>query len=289
MRIAARAPNHLGDGVVAIPALRALATAGRLTIHAPRWGGALYRDLPADVVPIGTMDRHDVAVLFPPSLRAALEARRCRRRVGTATDGRGWLLTDRVANTPITASRYGALAGVLGVGVEGPPRVAARPTDRPAPVPPGHVGLAPMSAAGAVRQWPGFAELASELTRDIVWYGGPGEEAAIAAMAAGAGRGRCVVGQPVGDLVATWLAGCAVLVTNDSGLGHLARAAGVPVVSVFGSTVPTWTGPAGAVAVEGPALPCRPCYGRACRVGGHPCLDVASSRVLAAIDQVLGG
>src|SRR5690606_38407840 len=53
VRIAARAPNHLGDGVMALPALEALARLGDLTIHAPRWGEALYRDLPARVVPRG--------------------------------------------------------------------------------------------------------------------------------------------------------------------------------------------------------------------------------------------
>ena len=78
-RIAARAPNHLGDGVLALPALEALArlvgSRGRFEIYAPAWADDLYRDLPAIVRPRGTMAPADAAALFPPSLRAAIEAR----------------------------------------------------------------------------------------------------------------------------------------------------------------------------------------------------------------------
>ncbi len=60
-----------------------------------------------------------------------------------------------------------------------------------------------------------------------------------------------------------------VLVTNDSGALHLARAAGTPVVGLFGSTSPRWTGPE---PEEGTALwlglECSPCFRRECPLAG---------------------
>jgi ADP-heptose:LPS heptosyltransferase len=57
-----------------------------------------------------------------------------------------------------------------------------------------------------------------------------------------------------------------VLLAGDTGLGHVAAALGVPVVSLFGPTSPRWTRPWGGrnvpVQAEGPLAPaCMPCYG----------------------------
>lgn len=268
---------------MALPALRGLAEVGELSIYAPRWGAELYRDLRASVRPRGTMEAADVAVLFPPSLRAAWEARRCARRIGTPTDARGMLLTDRVPWSPRRAELYAELARRAGATVEGEPRYAVHSWDSAATVPEEHVGLVPITGGGSVREWPGFGELAARLD-PVVFYGGPGEDERVAAIA---GDGQRVVGQALPDLAAT-LRHCAVLVTNDSGLMHFGRAVGVPVVAVFGSTVPAWTGAPGVVAVEGPRLPCRPCYGRDCRTGDLACMDVSVERVLEAVCGVLG-
>ena len=76
---------------------------------------------------------------------------------------------------------------------------------------------------------------------------------------------------------------CAVFVSNDSGAAHFARACGVPTVVVHGSTTARRTGPAGAVPVEGPDLPCRPCYRKSCPFPAIPCLDVSVASVQAAM------
>lgn len=277
MRIAARAPNHLGDGVMALPALRALARLGELTIHAPPWGEALFRDVPARIAPRGPM-RADAAALFAPSLRAALEARRCRRRVGLATDHRRWLLTQVVEPATHRADTYARIAAALGAEVEGEPRFAARPDDPHPDVPDGHVGLNPVSVSGAVREWRGWLALADRLDRPVVFYGGPGEEARVAAVA---GPHRRVVGLPL-PAFARALERCAVFVSNDSGPAHFARACGAPTVVVHGSTTASRTGPVGAVPVEGPDLDCRPCYRQRCR-RALECFDIPVERVLAAV------
>ena len=99
---------------MAIPALRSLSELGALTIYAPSWGPALYRDLDAVVIPRGVMQRADTAVLFPPSLRAALESRRSPRRVGVAGDHRRWLLTDVIAPGAHRSETYRRLAEAVG-------------------------------------------------------------------------------------------------------------------------------------------------------------------------------
>jgi ADP-heptose:LPS heptosyltransferase len=113
------------------------------------------------------------------------------------------------------------------------------------------------------------------------WYrGGP---LAAAATAAGA---EVVRGLPLPE-VAARLAGCAALVTNDSGLLHLAEAVGTPVVALFGPTVRAF-----GYAPHLPAsrlletdLDCRPCSRngkRPCRRGDLACLERLDPAVVLA-------
>lgn len=281
-RVYARAPNHLGDGVMALPALTALRRACEaLVIAAPAWGAALYRDLHAEVIPRGVAPEADVAVLFPPSFRAAWEARRVPRRIGVRADWRSALLTDVVE--PVAGHRaeeYAALVGRLGLVVEGAPRFAPRAEDEgDVDVPEGHLAVNPLSPSGAPVMWRGFEALIAASPWPVVVYVGPGER--------WDGPGDVRAGLPLPTLAAS-LRRARALVSNDSGVAHFARAAGVPTVVVYGSTAPARTGPAGSVAVEGPALPCRPCYKKRCPYPGVPCLEIAPDVVLAAAIQAAG-
>lgn len=84
-----------------------------------------------------------------------------------------------------------------------------------------------------------------------------------------------------------------LLVTNDSGALHLARAAGTPVVALFGSSSPIWTGPEER---EGDVLrhevPCSPCFKRECPLKGQDhlrCLHgISVDAVLDAVNRRLG-
>lgn len=277
-RIAARAPNHLGDGVMALPALHALARIGELTVHAPDWGPTLYSEVAARIAPRGRMSG-EVAVLFAPSLRAAWEARGIPRVIGTPTDARRLLLTDVVEETGHRRDTYARLARRAGAEPAGDPRWDVRGI--PAELPDGFVAMAPVT--GRTRAWPGFPALARELERPVVWFAGPGEDADLARIAP---TGPRCVGQSLPDLAAS-LQRAAIWVGTDSGLSHVARAVGVPSVVVSTSTDPARTGPAGAHPVIGPSPPCWPCYRHTC-ARRLECLDVPVSAVRAQIERVLG-
>lgn len=84
------------------------------------------------------------------------------------------------------------------------------------------------------------------------------------------------------------LAGARGVLSNDSGVMHLAAALGAPVVGIFGSTNPAWTRPLGprATYVVHP-VPCAPCYRRTCPID-FPCMHgIAPERVVAALQSVL--
>ncbi len=66
----------------------------------------------------------------------------------------------------------------------------------------------------------------------------------------------------------------AVIVTEDSGLMHMAWAAGVPIVALFGSSRSDWSAPQGerAVCMDSSDLTCGCCMEPACRFGDVYCL-----------------
>lgn len=254
---------------MALPAIRALRQVDRLTVAAPAWGRALYGHLDVHLVPRGTVPAADAGVLFPPSFRAAWEARRLPRRIGERTDLRGWLLTDVLPrSTGHRAEGYTALVGVLGAAVEGPPTLPV-PEGDPG-VPDGHLALVPVSPSGEPVMWRGFEQLGRNCRWPVVVYTGPGES-----WPTGLPTRHAL---PIPDLMRALVRARAV-VSNDSGVAHLARALGVRTLVVHGSTVAERTGAAGSEAIVGPSLPCMPCYAKRCSVGGAPCLDIGVDRV----------
>ncbi|TVQ90987.1 MAG: hypothetical protein EA397_10860 [Deltaproteobacteria bacterium] len=284
-RIVARAPNHLGDGIMALPAIRALAALSTdFVVQAPCFGAEIYRGLRVEA-PGPLPEGADLAVLFAPSLRAAWQARRARRRIGVASDFRGPLLTDVVIPARHRAQTYARLAETAGARVDGSPALSfdGAPSVEVAQ---GHVGLVPVSRSGPCVEWRGFAELADRLRVPVVAYGGPGERKRVAERLPGRDLGA--VGLSLSDLGRA-LGRCRVLVANDSGAAHFARALGVPTVVVYGSTSPDRTGPTGARSVEGPDPGCRPCYRKRCARRDLACLRIEVDRVGATIEEIYPG
>jgi heptosyltransferase-2 len=200
-RIVIRAPNWLGDAVLALPAMTALRRrfpGAHLTVAAVPSVAALFHE-ETDVVPDAVLEvtgssravvaalsggRFDLGVLFPNSFRSAWQFWRAGipSRWGYATSGRGLLLTTRsprARGAMHQSDYYRTLVAGLGVPAgEAGPRLSPGAASRAraaalleeARVAPGArlVCLAPGAAYGSAKQWPTdrMAALAARLIRE---------------------------------------------------------------------------------------------------------------------------
>jgi heptosyltransferase II len=324
------APQWIGDAVMAEPLLARLAARGeQLTVAALPWVAPALRAMPqvAEVIELpfahGRLDwtarrqlaatwrgRFDVAYVLPNSIKAALLPwlARIPLRIGYQGEGRWLLLNRRLPNPPgrpAMVGFYSALAGPGGDAAARPrlhfaPATVTSATDA-AQVQPGHYWVfAPGAEYGPAKCWPAdhYAELARALhARDglPVLLLGSGKEAALCEQIAQAAPGACrVMAGKTSLLQAMALIGASRgMVSNDSGLMHVAAAFGLPQVAVFGSTSPEHTPPLNPRAdvlwlKNELGLDCMPCFERSCRFGHTRCLTgVKAPRVLAALDRSL--
>ncbi len=323
-------PAWIGDMVLAhslFQRLKADAPGRRLAVAAPPWTLPLLRFMPevdeAIALPfahgdlkllerrrIGRALAHkgfDRAILLPNSLKSALVPwfAGIAERIGYAGEGRSVLLTDarRLDKTalPRTVDRFVALAGA---GAPVPPRLtlpdgaveeALRALDLARPTQP-LLALCPGAEYGEAKRWPAasFAEVARKhLARGgAVWlFGGPGDQAIAQAVADAAPGGLVVAGRTDLAQAVALLSLADAVVTNDSGLMHVAAALGRRVVAIYGSSSPAMTPPlppldAPPARVVSLALPCSPCYERRCPLGHLDCLKkLEPGRVIAALED----
>lgn len=149
------------------------------------------------------------------------------------------------------------------------------------------LALCPGAEFGPSKRWPArhFAAVARRaLQQDWqVWLLGSAKDAPIAQEIAAAAPGaHNLCGQTSLADVIDLLAAARHVVSNDSGLMHVAAAVGTPLVAVYGSSSPGFTPPLSDTAViEQLSLSCSPCFKRECPLGHGNCMnELAPARIL---------
>ena len=148
------------------------------------------------------------------------------------------------------------------------------------------LAIAPGAEYGPAKRWPErhFAELAATKRRAgwTVWLFGSARDREITAAIAGDAD---LAGRTSLDQAVALLALADAVVSNDSGLMHVAAALGRPQVALFGPSDALRTGPRNPAArVLRLGLDCSPCNKRVCPLGHHRCLeDLEPAQALAAL------
>jgi lipopolysaccharide heptosyltransferase II len=324
-QILIRSSNWLGDAAMSVSAVRAIKTGrpdARVTIAAPEKIAPMWKLVPEVDAIIATPGRQllssvrllrepsfDVAILFPNSVRAALESwlTRIPRRVGYRGHSRRWLLNQivpvpRKPGPPEHHSlRFLRIARECGADTFDSDRSRA---DVQYPTPnvqmainrqPIKIGLCPGAEYGPAKRWlpKRFAEAAEKISAQsfVQWilFGTP-RDATIGAEIAAVLGDYCVnrVGQTTLDQLIDELRECRLLLTNDTGTMHLAALLGVPVVAIFGSTEPRLTGPLGdGHVVLRHHVECSPCFLRECPIDFRCMKAVSVQEVANAVLSIL--
>jgi len=205
---------------------------------------------------------------------------------------------------PLMAERYAQLAEKPGVPPARPlPEVRLRIDQANLLVTLSRLGLSrakpvaafcPGAEYGPSKRWPvrHFAALARKLGAQgcAVWLFGSekdrniGEE--IVGLSEGAAVNLCGRTDLAGAIDLLSLA--EVVVSNDSGLMHVAAAVGRPVVALYGSSSPEHTPPlARSYRIVRTGIECSPCFQRECPLGHFRCMnDLSPERVLGEIAEV---
>ncbi len=274
-RILIRSSNWLGDAVMSVPAVRAIKNGrpdAHVTIAAPMKIAPMWKLIPevdailplpnGSLIPAVSLQRRqpafDAAILFPNSLRVALESwlSGIPRRVGYRGHCRKWLLNQIVPE----------------------PRKA---------------GPLEHHSLRFLRIFPErFAEVAKEINAQssAQWIlFGTKKDAAIGNQIAAAISDHCVnrIGHTTLDQLISELRECRLLLTNDTGTMHLAALLGVPVVAIFGSTEPALTGPLGnAHIILRHHVECSPCFLRECPIDFRCMKAVTTGEVVDAVRSI---
>ncbi len=327
------APQWIGDAVMTEPLLRRLAARGeRLTVAALPWVAPVFRAMPqvADILEVpfahgglqfrarrqvarALRGHFDSAYVLPNSLKSALVPfwADIPRRVGYLGEARVGLLTHRLKNPPKDkrppmVALYSALSGEAGIERDRPQLQWPADAQQEALATHGlrahaYVVLAPGAEYGPAKRWPTrhFAALARALALPVVLLGSGKEAPLCEEIAAGAPDAPVhnLAGQTSLADALGLIAGARALVSNDSGLMHVAAGLGTPQVAVFGSSSPAHTPPLSDRAqvlwlkqdgAYQPPLDCAPCFARECPLGHTRCLnDLGPDRVLAALQPLL--
>ena len=252
------------------------------------------------------------AILLPNSFKSALVPywARIPKRTGFVGEMRQWLLTDARKldrqRLPQTVQRFVSLGlpdgAQPGEGVPQPAlltdndnghaalqRLGLETGQRPL------LALCPGAEFGPAKKWPEayYAEVARSWLEKgwQVWLFGSANDAAVCERINVLAGGACenLAGQTRLEDAIDLLGMASFVVSNDSGLMHVAAALQRPMVAIYGSSDPGFTPPLAETArIERLGLDCSPCFKRECPLGHLDCLNkLLPERVIASMEKVM--
>lgn len=162
------------------------------------------------------------------------------------------------------------------------------------------VVFAPGAEFGSAKRWPAshFAALAKEIVQEdprtqVVLLGSPKDrdvcDEIVALALADAVRVTSLAGATTLDEAIALIASAGAVVSNDSGLLHVASALNRPVIAIYGPTDPDHAPPFSDMAKSlSLRLECSPCRQRECPLGHHDCMQkLAPDTVWQALRPML--
>ncbi len=253
---------------------------------------------------------YDQVIVLPNSLKSALVPlfSGIKTRTGWVGESRYGLLNDTRVLDPLAlpkmVERFAALAEDVNQPVQRPvpfPHLVVNEQERHAssaklgfnthkPM----IALCPGAEYGPAKRWPGshMAALAKTLIErgfQICIFGSNKDREIADEILAGAPEVIDYCGKTSLAEAIDMMSFAQVVVSNDSGLMHVAAALERPLVAIYGSSSPEFTPPlsrnATIVTLD---LECSPCFARVCPLKHMNCLNqLESSRVLTAVDSLL--
>lgn len=254
--------------------------------------------------------RYDQAIVLPNSLKAALIPwlARIPKRTGWLGEQRYFLLNDirrlDKKRYPLMIEQFMALGlpaqeplpaeypyPLFDVSPESQATTLAKhqPIWRNRPV----LALCAGAEFGPSKRWPEeyYAEVANHMIAagwDIWLFGSPKDKPITEKVMALTNNqcenlsGRLQLAETI-DLLSL----VSGVVTNDSGLMHVAAALKKPVVAIYGSTSPTFTPPLSELStIMKLDLACQPCFQRSCPLNHNRCMrDLTPSRIIPIIQN----
>ena len=199
---------------------------------------------------------------------------------------KGEALPQTIPNPALVADRAAALAILA--------KLALSPTLSQGARAQKVLGLCPGAEYGEAKRWPAeyYAEVANDVLRKgwQVWLFGSDKDVVVTNQINQLTQNQCLdlggktkLGEAI-DLMAL----CDTVISNDSGLMHIAAALDKKLIAIFGSSDPTHTPPMSPNAViEYLGLACSPCFKRDCPLAGDAhlrCLtDIKPSQIIYQI------
>jgi heptosyltransferase II len=232
-------------------------------------------------------DKYEEAIVLPNSWKSALVPffAGIAKRTGYVGEARYGLLNERHRNPERLMRRhYARLAGETSRPLPRPHLLAdaagIERVKKRFELPARYAVLCPGAEYGPAKRWPFFADLADRIGMPAVLLGSANDAEAAAGIA-----GINLAGQTSLDEAMDVIAGAQVVVSNDSGLMHVAAALARPLVALYGSSSPEMTPPQ-AGKILWLKVECSPCYERECPLGHFRCMrEMSVDRVLKEMEK----